>query len=544
MNLFIIVLVIAAGLRLFGIAWDQGYHLHPDERMLIMVADQIRFFSQLNPNFFNYGSLPLYLLKGVGQLLDFFLFTNIANYQGLLYLGRTLSVLADIGVIVFIYKICLLLFTLRAERSVVEKFSTSSNSIGLAASFLYAITFFPIQNTHFFVVDVFLNLFATALVYFLLRYIQEENWKTVVYMALAAGAALATKVTAVVLLPVIVTVLLVRSRNKFGITIYGFGMTMLFGALTLLFHFAFMPYAYISYERFLNDVLYQTKMSSDPYIFPYTLQYVGTAPYIYYLKNIFFWGLGPVISLMSLFGIYSVMLNLIQHLVKTRSRIKSGMTDFLPIIVFCLFYLFYFIVIGRSAVKFMRYMLLMYPFFCVFAGYGLYALRRCSYRIAGLAVALIWTFLFVSIYAKPHTRIAADEWIHKNIPTGSTIAVEHWDDRLPLSGSEYYTIEELTLYDMPDDQFKWSRMKEKLKKADYIIIASNRLYIPLQRLTDCNAYRACYPLTAQYYKDLFSGKLNFKKVAEFSAYPFIKDDTADESFTVYDHPKIMIFQKK
>jgi len=41
-------------------------------------------------------------------------------------------------------------------------------------------------------------------------------------------------------------------------------------------------------------------------------------------------------------------------------------------------------------------------------------------------------------------------------------------------------------------------------------------------------------------------------VAEFTSYPHIKigskqleiiDDKADESFTVYDHPKIMIFKK-
>ena len=95
-------------------------------------------------------------------------------------------------------------------------------------------------------------------------------------------------------------------------------------------------------------------------------------------------------------------------------------------------------------------------------------------------------------------------------------------------------------------------MNEKLNRANYIIIASNRLYIPLQKLADCKKYKSCYPMTADYYQKLFSGKLNFKKVAEFSAYPElnifnikfkINDDSADESFTVYDHPKIIIFKK-
>ncbi|HRN71473.1 MAG TPA: hypothetical protein PLS49_09955, partial [Candidatus Woesebacteria bacterium] len=94
---------------------------------------------------------------------------------------------------------------------------------------------------------------------------------------------------------------------------------------------------------------------------------------------------------------------------------------------------------------------------------------------------------------------------------------------------------------------------EKLQRTDYIIIASNRLYTPLQRLKDCKGNTdRCYPKTAEYYQKLFNEKLGFTKVAEFTSYPRIPlgpwtfeiiDDTADESFTVYDHPKIMIFRK-
>ena len=56
----------------------------------------------------------------------------------------------------------------------------------------------------------------------------------------------------------------------------------------------------------------------------------------------------------------------------------------------------------------------------------------------------------------------------------------------------------------------------------------------------------------KFYADLFSNKLNYKKVAEFVSYPKleignwkleIRDDVADESFTVYDHPKVLIFKK-
>ncbi len=77
-KIFFLILLLAFSLRFYGINWDQGHHLHPDERMIIMVVDRIHLpktaaqwqsvltpESPLNPKFFAYGSFPIYLLKGV-----------------------------------------------------------------------------------------------------------------------------------------------------------------------------------------------------------------------------------------------------------------------------------------------------------------------------------------------------------------------------------------------------------------------------------------------------------------------------------------------
>src|SRR3989338_3128578 len=107
-----LILVVFFGLllRIFGINWDEGYHFHPDERMLMIVAERIRFFSHLDPDFFNYGSLPLYILKGISQLIDVVFKTHIATYDGMLYVGRSLSVIADLIVVIMIYRMSRLLF--------------------------------------------------------------------------------------------------------------------------------------------------------------------------------------------------------------------------------------------------------------------------------------------------------------------------------------------------------------------------------------------------------------------------------------------------
>lgn len=507
-----ILLIVAFLLRLYGVDWDQWGQLHPDERMLMMVTEKISFFTNLNPDFFNYGSLPVYLLR---------LFHPSTDYYTLVKTGRYLSIFFDLMTVVFVYKI---------SRHIFKK-----ESVALASGFFYAIAFFPIQNSHFFVVDVLLTMLTAVLVYQLLLYLKKHSLKRSIVIGVVFAAMMATKFTAIVFLPFIGALIIwmnIKRPKKILLMVTGFGITF------LLFFYIFMPYAFIEYERFLTDISQQLRMNSNPYTFPYTLQYVDTLPYFYYLKNIFFWGLGPFISLIVIIGI-----------INSRKYLKN--VGFILMIVVLTYY---FLIVGRSAVKFMRYMLPLYPLFAVVAGYGISRLKDINKYLATVTfiLSIAWSLAFVNIYSYTHTRIAASDWIRKNIPAGSVLAVEHWDDRLPVGDSGDYTFEELTLYDQPDDEIKWLVLNDKLDRSDYIIIASNRLHVPLSRLTDCRKYKSCYVKTADYYDKLFNNRLPFRKVAEFQANPGIRigkfylginDQSADESFTVYDHPQIMIYKK-
>ena len=82
-----------------------------------------------------------------------------------------------------------------------------------------------------------------------------------------------------------------------------------------------------------------------------------------------------------------------------------------------------------------------------------------------------------------------------------------------------------------------------LSQSDYINVTSNRLYGSIPRIPQR------YPMTTEYYRRLFAGDLGFKLVATFTSYPtlgpwVIVDDRAEEAFTVYDHPKVLIFKKQ
>ncbi len=142
-----------------------------------------------------------------------------------------------------------------------------------------------------------------------------------------------------------------------------------------------------------------------------------------------------------------------------------------------------------------------------------------------------------------------------------------WDDALPLSVDQYnalgaiYTPINLELYE-PDTPQKRNSMVKILSASDYIVIASNRAYDAMPRLP------LRYPMTLKYYQALFNcncsgdalenrayglkppfkSPLGFDLVATFESSPnfgplSISDQSADESFTVYDHPKVFIFKK-
>jgi len=155
----------------------------------------------------------------------------------------------------------------------------------------------------------------------------------------------------------------------------------------------------------------------------------------------------------------------------------------------------------------------------------------------------------------------------------SVLATEHWDWAPPLRvdgrdpfGGMYRGLSggELGLY-FDDTLEKRENLLDGLDEADYIITASNRLYASIPRLP------TRYPLTIAYYEALFSGELGFELAADFTSFmalgplqfpdqeePFpvrparfqyraapidVPMPPAAEAFSVYDHPRVLVFRK-
>ncbi len=152
---------------------------------------------------------------------------------------------------------------------------------------------------------------------------------------------------------------------------------------------------------------------------------------------------------------------------------------------------------------------------------------------------------------------------------GTGIANESsWDDGIPLRmdgydpfGGIYKGGLNFELY-WDDNLEKLDRFISTMDQSDYIMITSSRQWATTTRVPER------YPLTTEFYRQLmgcpielsiencfnqalpgdYQGSLGFELIKTFQNNPRlgaieINDQPAEEAFTVYDHPKVFIFQK-
>jgi YYY domain-containing protein len=537
-------LVIALGvcLRLTGLEVDAGLHLHPDERFLNMVVAGIswpatpgEYFdterSPLNPrnhenlSFYVYGMLPVILGKAVGDL------TGTGGYNDFLLTGRLLSAVADIGSIVFVFLLAGRFFCYHT---------------GLLAACLYAAAVLPMQLSHFFIVDPFLNLFLLAALYFAMDYAGRPAAGSALLTGLFWGLALATKISGLAFAAVFLVAGVLSLEFQRPLRAILLGMLTLTAAM-LTFRL-FNPYAFagphwhdwLLDHRFLSN-LATLRTLSDPFSgYPPSLQWALRTPWIFPLKNMAVWGLGIPLFSAAVPGAF---------LAAAWGRPGRNRTGLLPV----LWALTIIGLIGVQPAQTMRYLLPLCPLAAIFAACCLVKLRErlgrhyfsCWPMVFVVGSTLCWMLAFSSIYRLPHTRVEASRWIYQNIRAGSVLAVENWDDALPLplpgTRQEQYRIVTMEAAG-PDTADKRDNLLNRLRETDYLIVSSNRLYGSATRL------QSLFPLTCRYYELLFNNLAGFSLIAEFISYPTlggvaIPDDAAEEAFTVYDHPRVLIFKK-
>jgi 4-amino-4-deoxy-L-arabinose transferase-like glycosyltransferase len=595
------LLLMAAAVRLSGVAWDGGIGAHPDERYLVGVSEAMAWPSHLDPfavdPAFPYGHLPLYLfllLGGADRLMA----------------ARLLTGLLDVGTVALAAALARLLAGCEAGPA-------SGRRAALLAALFLALMPLHVQQAHFATADIPLAFFSTGAllfaaragcvpefsgnptagfwcalarlfrlafspagikeIYFSLRRRSRRNEKyirfipvrspeaasksaclspggaTIWLAGIWAGLALGCKAGAALLVvPLVISGALATPGRRAG---FRRAVGAIGAALTT---FALAdPFAVLEFPRLLSNVAVQAALARGAVLVPYTLQYRGTWPYLYPIAQQLVWGMGPVLGLLGWGG-----------LVRVAGRAARGRLRPAEWVVLA-WALPFFAFTGGLYARFPRYLLPLTPVLAAYAAQmvlsrdhkGRSLCSFVSFVVLFLPTALLSVALVVS-YGRPHPWVAASGWIRAHLPPNSVIAVEEWDHPLPLD-AEGYILRALPVFD-PEGEEKERAMAAVLAEADAVVVASRRGYGALARWPDR------FPMTLAHYRALFTGERGFTAVGCWGRWPSLvglslADDPfgaaglplphpdcrpggvwlrlprLDESFVVYDHPEVVVF---
>jgi hypothetical protein len=603
-------------LRLYGLNWDQGHGVHPDERYITWVAASLRLPEELSDLFdparsglnpyrwppdveareqpngqngetlqprarsFSYGHLPLYLLALTSG--------GDSDVARLALVGRVLSALFDVLSIAL---------TLALGRMLYGAF------VGVLAAVLVALTIMHIQLAHFATFDTALTCFVLVTLLFATRFVRYGRRRDAVLAGFGVGLAIGSKFSgSLLLLPLVMAHGLrwdegvgsqgVRAQpgERGGWRKRWRGVRGPIGTLFLSLLAALVvlgltnPFAVLQPDEWLQNLRDQGAMLRGDESFPFTLQYRGTWPYLYSIGQQLRWGMGVPLGLAAFAGLAYVLVRAWRSPPRAEVWIALGWA------------VVYFGLVGSLYVKFLRYMLPLAPVLAIFGAElvraGARRLGTRRERIAGsrgwsrgpgalpsalvILPTLLYALAFLNVYRGDHPWLGLSRWIYNHVPAGATIATERWDHQLPLTLVQDERVrwpgefqqQALDPY-APDTEGKLRRMLEQLAGSDYVVVASNRLYGSTTRWPER------YPLMRRYYEGLFDGRLGFQLVAvpdvdrhpQLGPVALVNDPfgvtglpsplpperagpapvtlnlgRADESFTVYDHPRPLLFR--
>ncbi len=410
------LILFALALRLPGLEWSlpNAQHpfstFHPDEAVNLGVARTIDFArGKLDIGYYNYGALFFYLaalsmaigrgyglvspVPSGGQPLS----AIAPHMSGLFLAGRIVSLISGILTVALVYAMGNRLY---------------GKKIGLLAGFFMAIAPLAVVHSDFFTVDSTAALFTTLSLLWSMKMQDGVNWKTACITGVWIGLASATKYN--MGLAAAAPLMVLWQQRKSGKCLPSMAALALGGIAAFLIG---CPGALINFHEFWYGMPgnSQTGLAYELFVHSRTghgLLFVDTGPgWWYHLVVSLPWGLGLWMELLCLAGLAAAFA-------------KKSEKE-LPLLVF---WLVAFFVTGLSAVRFARYMLPLFPVFCLF-GAGISARAGSIGRkvaVVAYAAVSILTLCYTAVLVKSMAGTPVQEqalaYLQKNVPDKGSIA--------------------------------------------------------------------------------------------------------------------------
>ena len=533
-----LIFAVAVWLRLSGVGWDGWANLHPDERHMIFVTQDLQrslslaletdkslssiWFGPaqvLDPRaegrWHVYGDLPLLVLVWLSRVM------GISDWGSTLWLGRSLTSMVEATSVIAVF--------------VMSRQLAMPARAGLAAMLLLAMAPTSLQLALFFTVDAWLVAFSTWALVAWVAVARQGGAGAVLAAGALSGLAAACKLTAIVMVLPALTALWLVWRGRGGpVALRGLALGLAAGLVA--FRLA-NPSAFAGGG--LWDLRPSAAMIADFRELAATMESADIPPNWQWLagysllalaRDMLLFGTGPVLAFLGLAGLgrlrgvaWVVVVALAGHLLLN----------------------------AASELKILRYLAPVVPIVAILATAPLARLRSAAFLLV-LAAAGWWGFGTLQLHDGQHPRLVATEWMRR-LPLGAALGVESdWDESLPVMQAfparEWstppgpFTTVPLNLTD-PDGPETAARLAQALAQVNYVVISSGRQIEVMPRLPQR------FPTVSRYYRALLAGELCFVRVLHIDrGYPLpfwrLDDSFAQEAWRVYDHPIVQIWQKQ
>jgi hypothetical protein len=415
-----LILVLAFVLRFWGIGFGlPNEAARPDERHLIGYTLTMGG-NHLNPGFFNYPSLYLYLLLVAygayfagGRLAGHF--ATVRDLAAEYALAPTPLYLIDRCLVALLGVATVYLTYLIGARWLGKRG-------GLLSALFLSVAYLHVRESHLGTVDVPLTFFATLATWQIVRADQTHTTRSHVLAGLLVGLAISTKYNGAALLVPLGLLALLPSGDGRDHGQRGKRALLSTGGVIVGF-FAGTPFALLDHKTFLRDAAFELVHKAQEVPTPD----LGRG-WVYHLVHSLPGGLGLPLFLAALVGIALGL--------RERRRTTLLVLGF-PVA--------WWLGVGASKYVYLRYAVPLAPSFCLFAAAALEAgFRRwrsatvatpalrvslATAVVLGLVAVPLWRSMqWDRLVRRTDTRVLASRWIEAHVPAG---------ERLGVVGPEY-----------------------------------------------------------------------------------------------------------
>lgn len=313
---------------------------------------------------------------------------------------------------------------------------TGSALGGMLSAVLLGLSVVHLQMSLVGKVDAFMVFFAAAYIYQVVKVTkQDADVRTCIIAGIMFGFAVASKMNAALLVPALPLAMLIRQANNLtGQHIVRIiKLTLIFGTVALVFFLIGNPQFFVSFKGSLDLMSLQSK--SNTYV---VFSQGGTpTPWLWVFHD-FVWHEGAVGVTLLVSLVFSA------YLIVIKKR--------LDLVVPLLFIAGYIAYVGSWTRASLHYLIPAYPLCALLSATMLYSFfadkehsRKKTQAWIGVAVVVIVVgFGFwkdaraIILRSKESTRIAAKNWMEKNIPKGTLIAYDDYAAAPPFFSPDIY----------------------------------------------------------------------------------------------------------